>query len=78
MIPQFNYTSHNENELKLIVSKIQLMPICIIMAYPEHFKLIPFVYQSFMQEFTNPYIADINRRIILHQFASEICSSNLN
>lgn len=78
MIHTFNYTKLSQEELKLLVSKMPLVPINLIVYYPEYFKMIPLVYQAFINEFTTPYITDLNRRIILHQFCSEVCQSNLN
>ena len=78
MIHTFNYTNLSQEELKLLVSKMPLVPINVIVYYSEYFKMIPLVYQAFINEFTTPYITDLNRRIILHQFCSEIISVNMN
>jgi len=39
---------------------------------------MPLVYQSFINEFTNPYILNIQYRIGLHNLCSEQCQSCLN
>lgn len=78
MIHTFNYTELNQEQLKLLVSKMPLVPTNFIVYYPEYFRLIPLVYESFLEEFRKPYITDLNRRMILHQFCSEVCQSNLN
>lgn len=74
----FNYTELSQEELKLLVSKMPLVPIDTITYHPEYFKSMPLVYQMFVQEFNTPYITDLNRRMILHQFCSEVYQSNLN
>lgn len=72
------HTNLTEQQLIQICSKIVLVPPNIIAANKECFNLIPLVYQSFILEFTMPYIVDMYRRTLLHQFASECVQSKLN